>query len=378
MNREDTSELLTSHRHDADVDLPMQEHSPSARWGVWTGWILAIVVAGAAYGVEYLPFPPFRVIEPTGAVRAPLSAAIIAILLGAIIRNLARLPSSVSFGCRAIVQYVIPFAIVLVGAGLNLAVVRSIGAASMAIIIVCILLALGAAYAAGRVLGLPRKTSVLLGAGTAICGSSAIVAVAPLIKADGKDLVLSISTVYLMGLIFMLTMPAIGAALGMSPEAFGVWVGTSIHAVPQAVTAGFAIADAGEVATLVKLVRVAMLAPLALLIALLAANGRGGIKSIRITRLVPWFIWGFVGMAIVSTIVRMPGILSEEAMAEATTMLAWINRAGTVLLTLSMAAIGLEVDLREMARVGSRALLACAFASIILAVGSYVMIALVL
>ncbi|HRQ75189.1 MAG TPA: putative sulfate exporter family transporter [Phycisphaerales bacterium] len=378
MNRQDDSEQLPSHQHNADVDLLAREHDAPPMWGASIGWILSIFVAAAAYGVEYLPFPPFQVVEPTGAVRAPLSAAIIAILLGAIIRNVAKLPSSVSFGCRAIVRYVIPLAIVLVGAGLNLAVVRSIGMVSMAIIIVCILLALGAAYAVGTALGLPRKTSVLLGAGTAICGSSAIVAIAPLIKADSKDLVLSVSTVYLTGVAFMLTMPAIGTALGMSPEAFGVWVGTSIHAVPQAVTAGFAIADAGEVATLVKLVRVAMLAPLALLIALLAANGRGEIRSIRIMQLVPWFIWGFVGMAIVSTIVRMPDVLDEETMADAANVLAWINRAGTVLLTLSMAAIGLEVDLREMARVGSRALLACAVASVILAAGSYVMISLVL
>ena len=82
-------------------------------------------------------------------------------------------------------------------------------------------------------MGLNWRTSLLLGTGTGICGNSAIAAVAPLIDAEEDDFVLSVATVNLFGLLAMLAWPAIGGLLHLGDEAFGVWAGTSIHAVPQ-------------------------------------------------------------------------------------------------------------------------------------------------
>ena len=125
-----------------------------------------------------------------------------------------------------------------------------------------------------------KRTALLIGAGTAICGNSAIVAVAPLIDATDEDLMLSMSTINLLGLPLMFLFPLAGAMLGLGDQAYGVWAGTSIHAVPQVVAAAFAFSPgAGSIATLVKLVRVALLAPftfvLAIAIRTAQADGRG-------------------------------------------------------------------------------------------------------
>src|SRR5262249_11152504 len=144
---------------------------------------------------------------------------------------------------------------------------------AVVVILLCLVLAMAAAWVFGRMFKVWDKTSILIGAGTAICGNSAIVAVAPMIDADDQDLFLSVGTINLLGLVMMFSAPLAGGWLGMNDQQFAVWSGTTIHAVPQVVAAGFAFSQkAGALATLVKLVRVAMLAPFLLVLAVAAAR----------------------------------------------------------------------------------------------------------
>src|SRR5205823_11120198 len=113
----------------------------------------------------------------------------------------------------------------------------AVGSTALLITVVCIVLSIAAAVWFGRLFGVWFRTGLLIGAGTAICGTSAIVAVAPLIEAEDQDLMLSIGTVNILGLGLMFLLPALGALLRLSDEAFGIWAGTSIHAVPQVVAA---------------------------------------------------------------------------------------------------------------------------------------------
>src|SRR5205807_8098122 len=126
-----------------------------------------------------------------------------------------------------------------------------------------------------RMLKLPRKLGVLLGVGTAICGGTAIVATAPVIEAEEKDVVFSVATVTLLGLIAMFSLPIIGHMLELSSKAFGIWAGLAIHQTPQVVAAGFAYSnEAGQTATIVKLARVCLLAPVVFLIGLVYARNK--------------------------------------------------------------------------------------------------------
>jgi uncharacterized integral membrane protein (TIGR00698 family) len=326
---------------------------------------MPILVALAAIVIQYLPFAPFR-IEDEAGVRYPINAAIIAICLGVLVRNSLGQPAGTANSGRFIIRYVLPVAIVLIGAGLDLSIMMQIGLKAMMAIIVAMAVALGAAMLLGRALGMSRRVSALVGIGTAICGSSAIAAAAPVLKADEEEFALSVATVNLLGLIVMLLLPLAGVAMAVSPEGFGVWAGTTIHAVPQAIAAGFAFGGgAGEIATLVKLVRVAMLAPLIVLLAVLIAHRNAGrsrvsanaiaTANISFVKLVPWFIYGFVALAVINTILHaLPanGVseLAKHAMTNA-------NHAGGLLLVLSMAAIGLDVLLSRMIATGRAVLL---------------------
>jgi uncharacterized integral membrane protein (TIGR00698 family) len=336
---------------------------------VWPGYALAAALAVVAYVLHYLPIAPFSVPGPEG-VRHPLSAAIIAILLGLMVRNLVALPRSVNAGCKRAIKTAIPPAIVLTGAGLNLASLTGVGFGALVVTVSCVAFAVTASYFIGRSLGLRRQTALLLGAGTGICGNSAIVAVAPLTDAEDEDVALSIGTINLVGLVAMLSWPAIGSALAMSDASFGVWTGASIHAVPQVVAAGFAFsADAGTMATLVKLVRVSLLAPLVFVFAFLYAKQRlaasAGEEAVRVryARLVPWFVWGFLALAACNTLGLLPTLSFDLAvpLASATqpahvAIGPLLTRTATLLLTIAMAAIGLELNIRQLAGVGARAI----------------------
>ena len=135
-------------------------------------------------------------------------------------------------GSKGIVRKLISVTIVVTGAGLNLVHIASVGFTALSITVMCMGVAMAVAYYLGRVFGLWRKTALLIGAGTAICGTSAIVAVAPLIDAEDEDVMLSIGTVNLLGLLMMFATPLAGGLLELGDQRFGVWAGTTIHAVP--------------------------------------------------------------------------------------------------------------------------------------------------
>ncbi len=346
--------------------------------GRWVGYLIAAAAAGAAYGLHYLPVAPFTLETASGGARHPIGAAIIAIILGVLIANLIKLPKQVVAGAKVIVRSVIPYAIVCVGAGLNLVAIGQAGWSALSIMLAAVVFAYAAAYLVGRLLGLPHKTATLLGVGTGICGSSAIVAAAPLIDAEDEDLVLSIGAVNLLGLVMMLLLPMFAPLIGISAERFGVWCGASIHAVPQVLAAGDAYyiggADAAlsaEWATLVKLGRVALLAPLVFVLAVFharkrASTGSGGSVTVRYHQLVPWFIWGFIIMAALATKGWLPHLSFGEG-GEPIASADVIKFAGKLLLTFAMAAIGLGVNLRLMVGVGGRAVIAGAISSVLLA-----------
>jgi uncharacterized integral membrane protein (TIGR00698 family) len=222
---------------------------------------------------------------------------------------------------------------------------------------VCIVVAAASAYYFGRLFGLWPKTALLIGAGTAICGNSAIVAVAPLIDADDEDVTLSVGTVNVMGLLLMFILPLAGGALKMTDEAFGVWAGSTIHAVPQVVAAGFAYSQkAGTLATLVKLVRVTMLAPFMIALVLIYARQRrsSGEKRTALTvhysRLVPPFVWGFLAIALLNTASLIPTLqfhvapwIAGQTRDFTLSTTALLSQIEAILLTVAMAAMGLDV-----------------------------------
>jgi uncharacterized integral membrane protein (TIGR00698 family) len=260
---------------------------------------------------------------------------------------------------------VLPSSIVLTGASLNLATIATAGARALIITMICIMVALASSVWFGSLLKLWRKTAILIGAGTAICGTSAIVAVAPLIEADDEDIMLAIGTVNILGLILMFALPLAATAFHLNNRAFGLWAGTSIHSVPQVVAAAFSYSDeSGSLATLVKLVRVTMLAPFVFVLGIWRMRGGGDAKArIHYSRLAPGFVWGFLILASLNTLNMLPILQFPFGSFPAAGLL---TSAGELLLAVSMAAMGLEVNVGQMSKVGGRALLAGSMAAVTL------------
>jgi uncharacterized integral membrane protein (TIGR00698 family) len=316
------------------------------------GLLAAATVGALAWGLHHL-FPAF-------------SAAILAIVLGALARNTLPLPASVIEDCKGLVKRVIPLTIILTGASVNLGEVAHVGAPALAVILASIVCGCAAAVVAGRMLKTSRHTAMLVGCGTAICGTSAIIAAAPVIGADDDDLLLSVSTINIMGLLVMFLLPPLGAMLHFSPVAFGVWAGVTVHAVPQAITTGFAFsAQSGTLATLVKLARVTLLAPFLVVLAL--SVPRGNRVRLGYGSLLPKFVWGFLALAALNTLHLLPELRFHPVTLSGTwqaPLSGILSELGNLLLTLSMAAMGLEVSLRFLFRTGLAALLAGAIASV--------------
>jgi len=329
---------------------PVEKPRPSP----WPGYLLALAVAAVAFALHSLPVGLLRM----------TSGAILAIILGLAVRNLFSVPPAMVDAAKTMVKRLIPITIVLTGAGLNLGAIATVGLPAIGVTVLSMGVALGAAYLAGRALGLWRRTAVLIGAGTAICGNSAIVAVAPLIEAEDDDVLLSMTTINLLGLVLMFGSPLIGRLLGLSDQSFVVWAGSTIHAVPQVVAAGFTYSEkAGALATLVKLVRVALLAPLVFVLAAVWARRHVTPMRVHYTRLIPPFIWGFIAMALLNTAGLLPVLEFRQAEPLRVPLSQALSQAGNWILTLAMAAMGLEVDLRFLSQVGRTALLVGVVAS---------------
>ena len=338
----------------------------------WPGWAAAAAVTVIAYAIHYLPFAPFRVEGPSG-VRRPVSAAILAIFAGALAATVLPLRKQILEGAKHAVRRTIPLTIVLTGATLSFANATAVGFRACVIIVATMTAAMASAWIFGKMFGVWPRTSVLIGAGTAICGNSAIVAVAPLIDAEDQDVMLSMGAINVLGLVLMFVSPFVGTAIGLGDNGYGVWAGSTIHAVPQAVAAGFAFSEkAGGVATLVKLVRVALLAPLLLALALGYARTRKDRVTVHYARLVPPFLWGFFGLFLLNSLRLLPVLQFQSGYS--VNLANVLAEAGNITLALSMAAMGLEINLKMFVKVGGAAVAVGAAACVTSCIVSWVMI----
>jgi uncharacterized integral membrane protein (TIGR00698 family) len=278
-----------------------------------------------------------------------LEALVVAILLGMVVRTAWTPPARLQPGIAFTAREVLEVAVLLLGASVSLPLLLRAGPGLAIGIVLLVVLGLSGSYAIGRVLGLPHKLAVLVACGNAICGNSAIAAVAPVIDADAEHVASAIAFTAILGVAVVLGLPLLVEPLGLSFYQYGVLAGLTVYAVPQVLAASFPVsALSGQVGTLVKLVRVLMLGPVVLFFALRARGARaarrdatGAIPRPALTRLVPWFIVGFLALAALRSLGLVPPAAADTARAAS----GWLTIA-------AMAALGLGVDLRALARVG--------------------------
>jgi uncharacterized integral membrane protein (TIGR00698 family) len=284
--------------------------------------------------------------------RPVLDAIVVALLLGMAVRHLRPPSPALQPGIRFGAQPVLEFAVLLLGLSVDLPMLLAGGPMLAIGIPLLVVVAIVAGVGIGRVVGLPPALAVLVACGNAVCGNSAIAAVARAIGADDRHVASAVAFTAVAGLGLVLVLPLLADPLGLTDYGYGVVAGASVYAVPQVVAAALPVSVlSAQVATLTKLVRVLMLGPVVLFFALRSRRGGigGGIPGAMPPAgvLMPWFVAGFLVLAAARSLGLVPAPLSDGAR----TASAWLT-------AVAMAALGLGVDLRAVRATGRPLLLA--------------------
>lgn len=203
---------------------------------------------------------------------------------------------------RSLSQRTLAISVVGLGAGMNLIVVGRLGLHGLGVTVSSIVLALLLGSILGRRFGVPRDTALLISVGTAICGGSAIAAVAPTIRARDQDISVALATIFLLNSVALFVFPSIGHSLNLSQDSFGLWSALAIHDTSSVVGAAAQYGPrALEVATATKLTRALWIVPVTFAIAAYRARTTNGAKSASARPKIPWFIGAFVLVAALVT-----------------------------------------------------------------------------
>lgn len=277
-----------------------------------------------------------------------VEALVVAILLGMAIRSFwepgLRWRSGIAFSAKQLLEV----AVMLLGASISLAAVVASGPVLLGAIVGTVVVAILASYGISRLLGLPGRISVLIACGNSICGNSAIAAVAPVIGANSDEIASAISFTAILGVLMVLGLPLLIPLLDLTAPQYGILAGLTVYAVPQVlaatIPAGFVSTQIG---TLVKLMRVLMLGPVVVVLSLVAPPFRPGNAAaptrFNVFKLVPWFIVGFLVLAAFRSLGLVPDVFIKP-----------VARIAGLLTVVSMAALGLGVDVRVIGRVGGQ------------------------
>jgi uncharacterized integral membrane protein (TIGR00698 family) len=292
-----------------------------------------------------------------------LNPLLISVLMGIGWRQAAGPLNLTQPGVKFAMKRILRLAVILLGLRLSLAEVMAVGPVGLIIVATSTVSTFYFTCWLGNKLKIGRRLTQLIAAGTAICGASAVVATNAVVDGSEEDMAYAISTITGFGTLAMLTYPVISNLLALTPEAFGIWSGASVHEVAQVIATAFQAGPvSGKIATVTKLSRVLLIIPIMLS---LGWQSRRSMNSPNATKSLhtPWFVVLF-GLL---TLINSFGIVSE-------TIRASILHLNQLLLCMALAAMGLETNLNQLLKIGTKPLYLAGIAWIFLAVVSLSMI----
>jgi uncharacterized membrane protein YadS len=300
----------------------------------------------------------------------------VALALGLAVGSAAPVRAVLLAGAAPAARLALRIGIMLLGARLTLGQLLETGGASVVAIVAVVTAGLLLGTMLARRFGVRPPLSALITVGMAICGNSAILALAPIVRAPHRETAYAVSTITIFGLVGVLLLPVVGAALGLSDAVFGTWAGLAVNDTAQVVATGYAYSPAaGDVATVVKLTRNLAILPVLLGATWLTvraardaarsrdrgAVGGGGDDAVPrpegvtagtsiglVARAVPWFVIGFVVFAGL----RTAGLL-DGALPSGGTVADLCSVAAAVLILVALAGVGISTDVRAMIGVGA-------------------------
>lgn len=354
---------------------PTETDAERLRWSGWQrrsnhafglvgelvpGLILALLIALGGQALAELLGVAF------GLEKTPVSPILVTILLGLLVRNAIGLPSVYEAGLRLTLKQILRVGVALLGIRLSLAAAGTIGLVALPIVVACIASALLFVTRIGAWIGLPPRLSTLIAVGTAICGNSAIVAIAPVIDAKDDEVSYAVACVTLFGLFALLFYPFLGHWLfAGEPTLIGLFLGAAIHDTAQVAGAGmvslaqFGTPEVLEVATITKLQRnMFMIAVIPLMTIASKRSQPDTPLGKQMRQAMPLFVFGFLAMSALRTLGdlgdRPFGVLSPELWQGT---IEWTTGAATLCLSLAMAAVGLGTSFSRLRGLGARPML---------------------
>jgi uncharacterized integral membrane protein (TIGR00698 family) len=334
--------------------LPQQ--AAAGTLAVLPGLALTGAIAAAAFALHDLP----------GI--AGFSPMILAILIGIAFHNLVGTPALATPGVKFSLRRILRFAIILLGLQLTAQQVAAVGLTGGAVVVTTLIATFLFTSWAGRLIGVDRKLAQLIAAGTSICGASAVIATNTVTDAPDEDVAYAVACVTVFGSLAMFVYPFFPGLLHLSAHNYGLWAGSSIHEIAQVVAAAYQDGrQAGDFATIAKLSRVMMLAPVVITLGVMAQGGFGKsgerAKERGPSVPLPWFVLGFIALVGVNSLIAIPA--QPKAVIVTLT---------TFLLSVALAAMGLETDIAKLRLKGLRPALLGFVAFVFIALFSFTLI----
>ncbi|MEU5943353.1 putative sulfate exporter family transporter [Micromonospora sp. NPDC047548] len=313
---------------------PAEEPRPSRRER-WVALGPGVALCAGAAGVALVG----------GLLLPTVSPLLIAIVLGAALCNVVRLPAVFSPGLAFAAKRLLRLGIVLLGLQLVLSDILRLGSGMIAVVVVTVLAGLVGTMFIGRLLGISVTQRLLIACGFSICGAAAVAAADGVVDAEEEEVVTAVALVVIFGTLMIPAVPLAAEALGLSTTQTGLWAGGSIHEVAQVVAVGGTVGGAAlSLAVVVKLARVLLLAPVITVLSLRQRRMRTSLPAGgKRPPVIPLFVVGFLAMAALRTTGLLPGAVLTGA-----------RTAQTALLAAAMFALGCGVRVQTLSRVGVR------------------------
>ena len=314
------------------------------------GIILAFVLYTLSQG-----FNNIIGIELLGYDKSPISTAMIAILLGMFFGNIFQVRQGFQKGLDFTREYILKLGIIFLGIQLKPFEFLEFGKVAIPLIVVCIISVLIVIKLLIKKLRIPTRMAYLISIGSTVCGTTAIMATAPVIKASKNEVSYAIANITLFGILSMLLYPYFANIyFDGEPLLIGLFLGTSIHETSQVAAAGliyeqqFNSPETLNIATVTKLIRNTFLIIMIPLFAFLYNRGQTKEKNYSILKIFPYFVVGFVGMIILRNV-------GDEIYSSNSNWIESINNIklfSKIFLTMAMAAIGLSTNLKDIKNMG--------------------------
>ncbi len=275
-----------------------------------------------------------------------LNSILLALLIGILVGNTVKLPVNFQSGIVFTSSKLLEFSVLFLAFSINFNQLYKLGISSFFIVLIVVVVIVLFTYYFAIKVKCPEQAGWLIGFGTAICGSSAIAALSPIVAKESKESVgISMAVVNLMGTLGMLILPYLLMNLNFTNKDIGMVLGASLHSVGNVAGSAYALNnEIGETAITIKLARVALLSPGLILFSFLVnkESKNRGVQSFKL----PWYLWSFIGITIIGSFISFPKPLIHS-----------MEFIGKIILTIAMAAIGLKISLNQLMQSGKKGVL---------------------